>query len=537
MQERSMKDPHLYRALERAWKSTTKVLFGEELGEMEEYEKWLLVHVSPPRKEKSSISGKDVFMGVKAYCNNAKFMCLDEIDFNRKFEPLGINEIKDMDSIIEALQERFHYTGNVVLGNSDYVENSANVVDSSYIYNSTELIGSKYLAHVSISPYGEYSFGGNGVGTSRYCIHVYETFECSRCFELWNSRGCSDCYYVFNCDGCQESLFSFNLYGKKYAVGNLELNKDKYLQVKNNLLGEIREELKSKKFVKSIIYIMKGARFDEGQHARLCRKLQSHPWAGKDENLELVENEFTKTTSIILGKPLYGMDNYRKWMEKHLWLAPDGKSSLTGRKIVVADYCNLAEIPKKRLILKEEWEQIKGEMKLTEAEAESLSLANCEELVGRIGYMPFDYSVNNKNIPDCSTAIHSSNSYRVVPLIFSKNCGVCSWARHSENAFGSCAIWESSYCLNSYYSKKLNRSFEADSSKYCADLYFSHNCENVHEGLFCFNVKNIKNAIGNAPLEASRYKGIKSALLEQIHSELEKTRDLKWDIYNIGCVR
>lgn len=529
----------LQNALSRAWDSTTKVLFGKELGPMEEYKDWLLAHVTPPRREASSLSKKPVFLGVHAYCKNASFLSFSEIDFKQKSPPLplSINEIKDMDSIISALQERFHYTGNVVLGNSNYVEGSANVTDSSYIYNSTEIIDSKYISHVSICPTSEYSFGGNGVGTSRYCIHVYETFDCSRCFELWNSRSCSDAYYVFNCDGCTEVFFCFNAYGKKYAIGNLPLPKDKYLQLKSKLIEEIREELISKKRVKSIIDIVNSAKFYREKHEALKESLRGKIWEKKGENLQKVEEEFTKTTSLLLGKPLHGMENYRKWMERHTWFVPDSESSLTGRKIVVADYCNLSQIPKDRLILKEEWEAISDEVSLTENEVESLSMENAEETIGKIAYMPFDYSVNNKNIPGCSTAIHSSNSYRVVPLIYSKNCAASSWARYSENIFGSVAMLESSFCLSSYYSKKLNRSFETDSSKYCAGLYFCHNCENVHDSFFTFNAKNLKNAIGNVQFPPQEYTRAKSALLEQIHSELESKKSLKWDIYNIGCAK
>ncbi|MBN2121892.1 hypothetical protein JW721_02450 [Candidatus Micrarchaeota archaeon] len=531
------KSIELSNALNRAWKSTTKVLFGEELGEMREYKEWLLAHVTPPRKEVSALSGKDVFLGVKAYCSGAKFAGFSEIDFNRKIEPLplSINEIKDMDSIVSALEERSYYTGNVVLGNSNFVEDSANVIDSSYIYGSTEIIDGKYLAYVSISPQGEYSFGGNGVGTSRYCIHVYETFDCSRCFELWNSRSCSDSYYVFNCDGCSEMFFCFNEYGKKYEVGNVPLPKDKYLGLKAKLLGEIGGELHSRKKVKSIIDVVRGAKFYDAGHAKLRESLRGRNWGKKEENMQKMEDEFSKTTSLLLGKPLYGLDNYRKWMEKHTWLSADSESSLTKRKIVVADYCNLAQIPPNRLILKEEWEAIRGEVSLTQVEAESITLANVEGIIGKIAYMPFDYSVNNRNIPGCSTAIHSSNSYRVVPLIYSKNCAVSSWARYSENIFGSSAMLESSFCLNSYYSKKLNRSFETDSSKYCTGLYFCHNCENVHDSFFTFNAKNIKNAVGNVQLPSQEYKSVRGALLEQVHSELESKKELKWDIYNIGC--
>jgi hypothetical protein len=81
----------------------------------------------------------------------------------------------------------------------------------------------------------------------------------------------------------------------------------------------------------------------------------------------------------------------------------------------------------------------------------------------------------------------------------------------------------------------MARSFECDGSEACADGYFLHNCENVRDSMFCFNAKNLTNAIGNAPLPAADYKRIKTSLVSQLADELEKRKSLKWDIFNIGA--
>jgi hypothetical protein len=103
--------------------------------------------------------------------------------------------------------------------------------------------------------------------------------------------------------------------------------------------------------------------------------------------------------------------------------------------------------------------------------------------------------------------------------------------------FGCDVTFYSSFCIKGYYSSRLTRVLEADCCRDCTDLYFAHNCENVHDSMFCFNTKNLRNAIGNGVLPVEKYKAVKKSLLEQIVSELEKKKDLKWDIYNIGCAR
>lgn len=524
-----------YEVLNRAWKSTCKVLFGAEIGDMKDYEPWLLSGADAPIKRKSVVSGKDVYVGIEFYKDESRFIGLDEIDFNKKFQPLNINEVKDIDSIVESLQERFLYTGNIVLGNSQFVEKSSNVIDSSYIYNATELVDAKYIAHLTCAPESEYCFGSNGAGVSKQCIHIYETFDCNRCFEIWNSRSCADGYFTYNCDGCRETFFTFNSYGKKYSVGNLELDKDKYLQLKKKLIEEIREELISKKQLKSLMDIIAGAKEYKKENEELKQILKGHKFEEPKTNKEIAEKEFSETTAILLGKPLHGIDNYSEWLSTNIWERNECKSALTGRRTVVVDYCNLGSIPEPRLIRKDEWEVVKEKMKLSAEEVASLSMKNVGETIGKIAYLPFDYNTNSTNMIDCTTTLNSADCYLVVPAIFSKKSGVCTWIRHSSDLFGCCAGFHSNFCMKINYSKKMNRCFETDNSSGCSGGYFLHNCENVNDSMFCFNMKNLRNAIGNAPLQLDKYKAVRSSLLEQMHSELEKTKELKWDIYNIGC--
>jgi len=52
--------------------------------------------------------------------------------------------------------------------------------------------------------------------------------------------------------------------------------------------------------------------------------------------------------------------------------------------------------------------------------------------------------------------------------------------------------------------------------------------------MFCFNVKNLKYAIGNAEVGKEAFERVKKMLLSEITSSLEKTGDCKRSIYNIA---
>jgi len=59
-----------------------------------------------------------------------RFVDNNRINFFEKFEPLKLDNITDIDSILESINERILYSGNVVLGNSKEVYKSASIINS-----------------------------------------------------------------------------------------------------------------------------------------------------------------------------------------------------------------------------------------------------------------------------------------------------------------------------------------------------------------------------------------------------------------------
>ena len=75
------------RVLDRRWRNACKILLKEEVGQLSEFSGWLEGMIDSNRHEKSSISGKDVSLGVKEYAADARFMSFDEVDFGKKYAP------------------------------------------------------------------------------------------------------------------------------------------------------------------------------------------------------------------------------------------------------------------------------------------------------------------------------------------------------------------------------------------------------------------------------------------------------------------
>ncbi|MFH1785298.1 MAG: hypothetical protein ABH842_02630 [Candidatus Micrarchaeota archaeon] len=245
-----------------AWKKTSKVLFGEELGNLGEYETWLLRYVDPFGMKKSALSGKEVIVSSEKVAPGAKFLSLDEID--QYMNTIGkqkydINKIKDIDSIIEAVNEKAYYIGNVVLGNSREVQVSNRCINSSFIYKTQDVYDCKFVAYSSVLRFAEYIFGGNAIGEgSKFNIKTFETYKNVRCLETIRNYVASDCYFTGSLENCTNCMFSFNQRNKSYMIGNHQFSPEEYHKLKEKLIGEMREILKARKKLPSLIDIING---------------------------------------------------------------------------------------------------------------------------------------------------------------------------------------------------------------------------------------------------------------------------------------
>ncbi|HIH19371.1 TPA: hypothetical protein HA225_05345 [Candidatus Micrarchaeota archaeon] len=89
-------------------------------------------------------------------------------------------------------------------------------------------------------------FGTAAPGESQYMIRCNDTYKSKRAFELWMSTGCSDCHYSHNIENCQSCIFCFNVKNLRYAIGNVEVGREKFLEAKKILLDYAGKELESK---------------------------------------------------------------------------------------------------------------------------------------------------------------------------------------------------------------------------------------------------------------------------------------------------
>ncbi len=522
-----------YDILDKAWKSTCRVLFGQETAPLSDCAEWLAKYGEEIRSEKSALSGKMVAFSQNDYAAGATFIAFDEIDYSKRFAPLTINEIKDMDSAVSAVKERMQYTGNVVLGHSSSVTDSSNVVDSHFVAGSNTVSKSKYIGYSWYVKESEYCFGLFGTERGIHAVKCMGS-DLKRCFECHMVNYLSDCYYCAKTQNCHECFFCFGMENGSYAIGNTPLQKEKYLQLKAKLLTEIADGMRRERRALSLLRLVEE-----------CSDHKPDPRLRIDEEKELpfdiapIDRAFGRACSLLFGRGIGPMEKFKGFLNKHVPQNVVLRSPLGGKETVVCGYRAhlLGKYAlQKRLVTEEEMRSIGRCAGLVSLEGLKLDPKDLVARLHPVAYTNLDKVAGNcANFKNCGVIIEAQDCCNGSAFDYSKKCAHDFWASHDEAVFGSCATFYSSFALKNFYSNDMMRTFECDGCKACADSYYLHNCENVRDSMFCFNAKNLTNAIGNAPLPAEQYRKVKASIVSQLADELEKKKDLKWDIFNIGA--
>lgn len=234
-----------------AFKSVCKVLLKEEVGELDEFEKYLSKYAEKLHVAQSA-AGALVYY-TAPYCEGARFVSFEEAFKPGASQPVDVNDTKDIDSLLNAVGERVCYAGNKVLGNSKFVQESENIIDSSVVYRSSEVLRCEYVAYSSLPRDSKYLFGFSSGADNSFCVKCAGTNQSHRCLESNLAYYCADAYFSNNCKNCQDILFCFDQHSQSSMVGNNKLEKQKYAELKKHILSQVVDELKAKKTVPSLV--------------------------------------------------------------------------------------------------------------------------------------------------------------------------------------------------------------------------------------------------------------------------------------------
>jgi len=515
------------------WKATVKILLGVEPGGLSEYSTWISKRSSPRKTLRSSKSGKEVLFAAEDYPDGAQVLAFDEVDFERKFPPLSINDLKDIDSLSSAVSERAAFTGNVILGNSKFVEHSANLVDCFFAYDCERASRCKYIAHCAQSVCSECIFGCSGAGYSSFSIKASSSIHMVRTLEASKCDHCSDIYYSHGLVGCHDCMFCFGMKNARHAIGNLKLAPEKYSSIKQKLVAEMGQMLLKEKLLPSLYEFASSSQPD---FSRMTRAMAAYPATpASKQDMATISKAFSETTSIVLGKPRASIPKFEKWLLTHTRRTEKAVSCASGKPLLVPEHTDFLLMPRDRMVSEEEVEFLGGQLSITPSEADGLSFSGAPKALSSVAIFSPEFNVGNcRNNPLCQVTFDSTDCYLSILSINAKQSGCNFWCRDSEHVFGSNEVRWSAFCLKCYRCEKIQRCFECDSCWDCSGCYFCHNCENVHDSMFCFNTKNKKYAIGNVEVGREKYLEVKKMVLASLNSELERSGSARLGIFSIN---
>ncbi len=242
--------------LDKAFKSACRVLLGQEIGSLEDRRSSLIRYIQPVRKGKSAINGKPVYFS-EGYCKGSRLISYPEAQKSVS-KPINADAIKDIDSLLSAVAERFEYAGDKILGKSDFVSETDNCIDSVFVKQCREVYGSEYMAYCQMVEGSKYMFGCSWGTLSSFCINATEFYRSQRVFESAMIIYCGDVYFSHNCNSSSSLLFCFNQFSKRHCIGNRQLAPDKFSEMKKKLLSEIAQDIARKKRIPSLVELASG---------------------------------------------------------------------------------------------------------------------------------------------------------------------------------------------------------------------------------------------------------------------------------------
>ncbi len=251
-----------------------------------------------------------------------------------------------------------------------------------------------------------------------------------------------------------------------------------------------------------------------------------------DLMVDKLEDAFAQTALLLFGKAISPMSKYSNWLGQRV---PGGKNvkSCFGKGIAyLPDYGFFKKMPHDRLVSFEDLPIAAG--KTIKMPQNGLSLANIAGQLNDFAYLVPTYAEGrNLNVQNTFGYIDCMNIRDSFDPFTSTNCSHSFSILDSEALFGVHRIVKSAFSIHVYNALNVQRCFEIDGAKNCADSYFCHNVEDLSNCMFCFNTKAKRYAIGNAEVGKEKYLEFRKKFSDYWVKQLESKGKLDFDIYNI----
>lgn len=232
--------------MDEAFSLTTKLLFGKPLSPWRKYGKWLSQRVPGGKSVPSCFGHGTAYVPEYGFF---KKMPLERVASDEDAQTAavktigGVSDSISLPSIAASLKDFAYFVPTYAEGKNIGVENAFSCLDCINVCDSFDPWTSKNCSHAFSIMESESLFGAHRIIGSSFSIHIYNAYFVQRCFEMDGAKNCTDSMFCHNVESLDNCMFCFNVKSKRYAIGNVELGKEKYLQIKAQLLEKMLPQL------------------------------------------------------------------------------------------------------------------------------------------------------------------------------------------------------------------------------------------------------------------------------------------------------
>lgn len=234
---------------------TTALLFGRALCGIEDYEEWLFGNMPKRRMVVSRDNKKKILLPGYSIPKRIPQERIISQDFLSEAGKMKIERFpQDIRSLGREVSSIALFSGESMEGRSLNNLESNFFLNLSSSYRTLDCFFAKNCGCEIYSSFTENSFGCFLALYSNFVVNCYYSTNLSACFEMDGCRDCNGSMFCHNCEGLRDCMFCFNTRSKRYAVGNLEVGRQKYLGIKGELQRRMLDELEGKKSLELSIY-------------------------------------------------------------------------------------------------------------------------------------------------------------------------------------------------------------------------------------------------------------------------------------------
>jgi hypothetical protein len=242
--------------IEKGFATTYNILLKRQPGSIKEYEKWLLertIGVREVRTPFGSLTHITDGMPVLKDFPEERLVTVKEAFELAKLQAkeVGLGSLKETLGAVEGVA---YFTNELRDGDN------ANLIafpHAFHVVNAYKGYDGVYAENVALSSMAlnsKYVYGCHRVLESQFSLKCYNSQYLNRCLELDSCNRCADSYFCHNSEALSECMFCFNLKGARNAIGNTTLPKERYMEIKAALIGEMADELGAKKALKLSVF-------------------------------------------------------------------------------------------------------------------------------------------------------------------------------------------------------------------------------------------------------------------------------------------